>query len=64
MITLLALRALARAQGLTVDPGYPFIYLWRGAKIVSPPFKTNQQAADWLAESLAYRRAKQSEVKA
>ena len=63
MTTLLALRALARAQGLTVDPGH-WIYLWRGGKVVSPPFKNNKQAAGWLAESLAYRRAKQSEVKA
>ena len=48
MTTLLALRSLARAQGLTVDPGR-FIYFWRGNTVVSPPFKTNQQAADWLA---------------
>ena len=48
MTTLLDLRALARAQGLTVDVGR-FIYLRHGVKIVSPPFNTNQQAADWLA---------------
>ena len=47
--TLLALRALAHAQGLTVDPGRFWIYLWRDGKIVSPPFKNNKQAADWLA---------------
>lgn len=37
----------AHRQGLTVDSGR-FIYFWRGMKIVSPPFKSQVKAAEWL----------------